>query len=66
MEAQDWQGAMVAPVVEVTEEDYQVLNTILVLAVSFVPPSAEPLAPAPAPPGPWQPLMAQCQAPQWA
>ncbi|KYO48320.1 hypothetical protein Y1Q_0024687 [Alligator mississippiensis] len=50
LEAQKWQAAMVARVVEAMEEDCQVLDAILALAITFLPPAAQP--PTTAPPAP--------------
>ncbi|KYO45491.1 hypothetical protein Y1Q_0015150 [Alligator mississippiensis] len=51
-EAQDQQGTMVAQVVVVvTDEDQQIRNTVLALAVSFVPPNVLPVSCSPVAPG---------------
>ncbi|KYO25181.1 hypothetical protein Y1Q_0001800 [Alligator mississippiensis] len=58
--AQEQQTVMVARAVEAMREDCPVLDTILALAVAFVPSTAQPLAVAP--PVPWQPPTAQQHA----
>ncbi|KYO41629.1 hypothetical protein Y1Q_0006381 [Alligator mississippiensis] len=40
LECQEWQAAMVARAVDTAEEECQVLDTILALVVSFVPPTS--------------------------
>ncbi|KYO35138.1 hypothetical protein Y1Q_0001025 [Alligator mississippiensis] len=61
VEAQKQQAAMFGRVVEATEEDRRVLDTMLALAITFIPPTALP--PVIAPPAPWQPPTVQPQDP---
>ncbi|KYO17427.1 hypothetical protein Y1Q_0020045 [Alligator mississippiensis] len=58
------QAVLMASTVEAMEEDHEVLDTFLVLAVTFVPPAALP--PALAPSACWQLFTIQQQVPLWA
>lgn len=58
---QEWQASMVTKGMKAMEEDHRMLDTILALAVSFLLPTAQPLALALQPPGSC--LLPSCKCP---